>query len=410
MENVEHEKKVAMVAILGVTPAVLSEAVWALAHPVEGKPVVPDEILVLTTGTGERVLKNTLGTHLARGGAWNSLKKDLADEGLDTKGKLVVKVELFRDAKGDLLEDLPTKEANLQAADKMMKEIRDYTDDDGWIVCGLMAGGRKTMSALFFSCMCLLGRRCDRIYHVLASEGYDARLDPPFCYPQKGVLHHEMECVAGKWRRKAKGKSLPSENCKVNLFAVPFAYMGEWCQQKCRGRRLSYSSLIGAVQESMDEALMPRLMIDFAHKSLLLVDGEPKKISGSEMLVFIAYLLTRDEEEAKRRLYDLQFMLDPEEGGERYVDEMSPSWAWMSPLVKKQIFYRPDARDQKGLCSHDFSQRKTSLSEKLPEIIWRRLIAGQLSVKDIEWRNVDCVDKHVLAKIFFKGLPNVKKG
>ena len=337
-DELKEDKKVALVAILGVTPAVLTEAVWALADRKDGDPVVPDEILVLTTGTGERVLKNTLGTHLTRGGVWNSLKKDLAAKGLDTKGKLIVKVELFRDANGNLLEDLPTQEANLQAADKMMKEIRDYTDDEGWIVYGLLAGGRKTMSALFFSCMCLLGRRCDRIYHVLASEGYDARLDPPFCYPQKGVLHHEMECVAGKWRRKPKGRALHSENCKVNLFAVPFAYMGEWCQQKCRGKRLSYSSLIGAVQESMDAAMMPVLAIDFSHPSLLLIDEKPRKLSPAEMLVFVACLQTRDEENAKDRLYDLQFLLDPEEDGEEHVDEFSASWGWMKSLIQKQIF------------------------------------------------------------------------
>lgn len=406
-DELKEDKKVALVAILGVTPAVLTEAVWALAHPQEGEPVVPDEILVLTTGTGERVLKNTIGTHLARGGVWSSLKKDLAAEGLDTKGKLIVKVELFRDANGNLLEDLPTQEANLQAADKMMKEIRDYTDDDGWIVYGLLAGGRKTMSALFFSCMCLLGRRCDRIYHVLASEGYDARLDPPFCYPQKGMLHHEMECVAGKWRRKAKGKALPSENCKVNLFAVPFAYMGEWCQQKCRGKRLNYSSLIVAVQESMDAAMMPGLAIDFAHKSLLLIDEKPRKLSPAEMLVFVACLQTRDEENAKDRLYDLQFLLDPEEDGEEHVDEFSASWGWMKSLIQKQIFYRPNENDQKQRCAKDFTHNKSSLlKDKLPEIVSRRLVAGQMGVDDVEWRNLDCVKREVLEKIFFNGVPD----
>ena len=48
-DELKEDKKVALVAILGVTPAVLTEAVWALAH--QGCPVVPDDILVLTTGT-----------------------------------------------------------------------------------------------------------------------------------------------------------------------------------------------------------------------------------------------------------------------------------------------------------------------------------------------------------------------
>lgn len=396
-ELVGQERKIALVAILGVTPSVLSEAVWALAH--QEQPVIPNEILVLTTGTGERKLRETLGVHRACGGVWNDLKKNLVAEGHDLEEKLIVKVRLFEDRCGKLLEDLPTEEANLQAADMMMKELRDYTDDDGWGVYGLLAGGRKTMSALFFSCMCLLGRCDDRIYHVLVSEGYDAPLDPPFCYPKKGLVH-----------RDRNGREFPSEKGHVNLFSVPFVPMGEWCHRKCLGRRLSYSSLINSVRSSMDEALMPSLTVDFAHKSLLLVDGKPRKISETEMLVFISYLQTLDEDEAKRRLLDLQFLLDPEEDGEKYIDEMSAAAPWLEKLVKNQIFYRPDSKDQKRLCAHDFAQRKNSLSRKLPEIVSRRLFAGSMSVADVEWRNLDCVKKAVLEKIFFKGMPKTRPG
>ena len=403
-DELKEDKKVALVAILGVTPAVLTEAVWALAHPQEGEPVVPDEILVLTTGTGERVLKNTIGTHLARGGVWSSLKKDLAAEGLDTKGKLIVKVELFRDANGNLLEDLPTQEANLQAADKMMKEIRDYTDDEGWIVYGLLAGGRKTMSALFFSCMCLLGRRCDRIYHVLASEGYDARLDPPFCYPQKGVLHHEMECVAGKWRRKPKGRALHSENCKVNLFAVPFAYMGEWCQQKCKGRRLSYGSLIKAVNKSLDDAMLPEVIVDFWDGEVM-VDGTACKLAEAEFALFVYLAQGMDSKIALASLDDLQQYLEDVGSG-----LLPKCGRWLSDFSDKdsKMFYKPQFKDEKERqrqIKGDLIHVKNRMKKKLPTAVFDLLFKAGVTKDKVVWTNMGTTPPDVLDRFFTSGVP-----
>ena len=40
-------KRTILIAGTGTSPAVLTETVWALAH--QKKPVVPDEIVVLTT-------------------------------------------------------------------------------------------------------------------------------------------------------------------------------------------------------------------------------------------------------------------------------------------------------------------------------------------------------------------------
>ena len=408
-DELKENKKIALVAILGVTPAVLTEAVWALAH--QNCPVVPDDILILTTGTGKKNLDEQIQID-RRKGVWASLKHDLAADGVSVDGKLNVRVELFLGEDNKPTEDLPTEAANLRAADKMMKELREYTDDDDWVVYGLLAGGRKTMSALFFSCMCLLGRRDDRVYHVLVSEGYENRLEPPFCYPQKGVVH------CGKIRnQKARGKNssalvdvkLKSEDCKINLFAVPFVFMGEWCQKKCKGKRLSYSNLIAAVNNSMDADLLPGLAIDFAHKSLLLIDEKPCRISPAEMLVFVACLQTRDEEKAKRQLYDLQFLLDPEEDGEKYVDQFSDSWVWLKSLSEKQIFYRPNAKNQKEQCAKDFAHNKNTLKGKLPEVVSRRLFAGQLGVDDIEWRRWNCVKREVLEKLFFNGVPHDHK-
>ena len=47
-----------LVAGMGTSPAVLTETVWALAH--QEKPVVPDEVVVITTKSGKDALRKAI--------------------------------------------------------------------------------------------------------------------------------------------------------------------------------------------------------------------------------------------------------------------------------------------------------------------------------------------------------------
>lgn len=53
----ESKRKILVVG-MGTSPAVLTNAVWELAH--QKKPVVPDEIVVITTKSGREVLQETM--------------------------------------------------------------------------------------------------------------------------------------------------------------------------------------------------------------------------------------------------------------------------------------------------------------------------------------------------------------
>ena len=48
-------KRTILVAGMGTSPAVLTETVWALAH--QAQPVVPDEVVVITTKSGKEALR-----------------------------------------------------------------------------------------------------------------------------------------------------------------------------------------------------------------------------------------------------------------------------------------------------------------------------------------------------------------
>jgi CRISPR-associated protein NE0113 (Cas_NE0113). len=119
----ESTRKI-LVAGMGTSPAVLTNAVWALAH--QKKSVVPDEIVVFITKNGKTLLKK----ELFDGGVWSDMLKCLAREGVDFEGKLMfgeTSIRSIPDAKVNEIDDLRMGEDNLRAADFMLAQLRQYT-------------------------------------------------------------------------------------------------------------------------------------------------------------------------------------------------------------------------------------------------------------------------------------------
>jgi CRISPR-associated protein (TIGR02584 family) len=251
-----NDKKIVLVVGMGTSPAVMTETVWALAHQAER--VVPDEIVVITTKSG----KDALLAAIMSGApcVWNRLKNALAKEDIAIDGKLVfgdTSIRVIPDADGNEASDLRTGADNLRAADFMLGELRKYTADSVTTVLCSIAGGRKTMSALLFSCMSLLGREEDKVYHVLIPPEYDCGMNPPFFFPEKAVKHELLS------RGQPTGKRVSSTKIGIELFEVPFVRMRGWYQDKFKSELPSYKSLISKVQSVAPPAVVyPEIEID----------------------------------------------------------------------------------------------------------------------------------------------------
>ena len=175
----ESTRKI-LVAGMGTSPAVLTNAVWALAH--QKKPVVPDEVVVLITKNGKELLRR----ELIDNGVWDEMLAEMKREKIGIDGRLVfgeTSIRTIPDVRGNEIDDLRTGEDNLRAADFMLAQLRQYTEDGGTELHVSIAGGRKTMSTLLFSCMTLLGRECDKIYHVLLPQTIEFGATPTFFFP-----------------------------------------------------------------------------------------------------------------------------------------------------------------------------------------------------------------------------------
>lgn len=252
METGQILKRTVLVAGMGTSPAVLTETVWALAHQ---KPsVVPDEIVVLTTRPGKDKLRREIFD--GRSNVWGRMCESLRNEKIDIEGRLVfgdTSIRVMPDAQGNGIADLRSGEDNLRAADFMLQQLRQYTESSDTVVLASIAGGRKTMSALLFSCMTLLGREDDKVFHVLLPSEFEGGVEPPMFYPVEGVTY--VNRLTGK---KYKGDSFRSE-----LFEVPFVRMRGWYLEKFKSIPPSYRTLVTRLQAVAPPAVSyPEIEID----------------------------------------------------------------------------------------------------------------------------------------------------
>lgn len=165
-----------LVAVTGMSPAILTETVWALAHE---RPVVrPAKVVAFCTARSrERVRQDLLAS-----GIWESLRAALKArpgelEFGDTGDHIRV---ITRGVKE--LDDIRTPEDNAAAADFILGHLRQFTENPDLRVVASIAGGRKTMSALLYAAMSLIGRETDRVAHVLVNPALEQRR-PPFFFP-----------------------------------------------------------------------------------------------------------------------------------------------------------------------------------------------------------------------------------
>lgn len=275
-EGTDVSKQV-LFAVLGMSPAVLTETVWALAH--EPQPIVPDEIVTLTTTVGrEAVIRE-----LFRKAGWRRLCDALAGDGLDAGGCLrfgpaAASIRLFPAPDGSRdLADLTTAAEHETAADLILQTLRGFTEDPSTRVIASLAGGRRTTSALLLSCMSLLARPQDRLCHVLVNPPYDSpQLEPLFLFPEPEVVHR----LGGAW------EEFPSVEARIELVEVPFVRMRPLYRDQFRRLPPSYSMLVRQVERWSRGEFLPEIEVDVARGEVR-VGGRELRLSAFEFAFFL---------------------------------------------------------------------------------------------------------------------------
>ncbi|MCX7819857.1 MAG: CRISPR-associated ring nuclease Csm6 [Kiritimatiellae bacterium] len=171
------ERETVLVAVTGMSPAILTETVWALAHE---RPAtrVRRVIAFCTTQSAASIRRELLES-----GVWERLRRTLkAGDDEFVFGDTGDHLRVFT-RRGHELEDLRTPEDNTAAADFILEHLRAFVENPDVHVVASIAGGRKTMGALIYAAMTLIGRETDRVTHVLVSENLERRREPRFYFP-----------------------------------------------------------------------------------------------------------------------------------------------------------------------------------------------------------------------------------
>jgi CRISPR-associated protein (TIGR02584 family) len=220
--NTRTDREVVLVTTVGTSPSVLTSTVWALAHD---QNIVPHRIKILTSTVGrDRLLQQVFSPAKELGGktAWDDLCRSLQQDGFDITGRLVISpgppdIRVFTAVQPGQnlareLSDIGSQTESEQVADAMLETLRSVMNDDTQVIASI-AGGRKTVSALFYACVSLIGRSEDRIIHVVVNEPFTrSDLTPPFFFPSQ----------ENKLLIYDKNSRVSSEQAVVTVIDVPF--------------------------------------------------------------------------------------------------------------------------------------------------------------------------------------------
>ena len=255
--------EVVLLAVTGMSPAILTETVWALAR--ENPPVIPARIVVITTLPGKDRIEEELfkpSPDYGHRTVWQALRDAvfaLAGDALDISrppfDELMILDEIrliaSRDAKlgrAFPVEDIRTPADNEIAADFILDEVRKITANADTALVASLAGGRKTMGALLYAALSLLGRPQDRLTHVLVSEPFeDPGLKPRFYFPaQPETLHQHRTGGVHK-----------SDAARIWLADVPFVRLRELFPKQLGRYPGSFNNLVQTYAERIQQISGP---------------------------------------------------------------------------------------------------------------------------------------------------------
>lgn len=259
-----------LLAVSGMSPAILTETVWALAH--EKLPVIPDEVVVLTTTKGARDIHTQILEPRREWGdasPWATLRRKILGATAETDPHLQFaspRVIELPDPKSGVkrpAEDLRTPAENAAAADFILDEVRKLTENPDIRVVASIAGGRKTMGALLYAAMSLLGRETDRLTHVLVSEPFDQCRE--FFFPDQPIAEIS-------W---GNGRKLHAADARIDLADIPFVPLRNLFERDLAQRPGSFAALVAAASKQL--VLAPP-------KKVRVLTAEPKiSIDGTEV-------------------------------------------------------------------------------------------------------------------------------
>lgn len=340
-----------LLAVTGMSPAILTETVWALAHPTDGsEPVIPARVIAVTTTPGRDQLRQLFRPTSELDGLspWGSLRCALEESGFDLTGRL-----RFGETGDDLrvitaadpdtilskeLADLRTPADNEAAADFLLETVRFIVENPDTQLIASLAGGRKTMGALLYACLTLAGRETDRLTHVLVGEPYESLAG--FWFPGQ----------PGGPLRSRCGETIEPSEARVTLADVPFVPLRNLFQRELGQPAGSFRRLLEQCRQNVRATVgqQMRLEVETARPRLT-VNGRVLELSPREHLVLHFFATRARDGEVRLGSYD-EALVDLNEFRRR-LRQQAPAKDWADWRHHESLDRDLDLRDLTRLLS-----------------------------------------------------------
>jgi CRISPR-associated protein (TIGR02584 family) len=276
-----------LIAVTGLSPAVLTETIWALAKD-PAQPVIPDKIIVLTTMTGEQKLKDQL---FGPDELWLTLRRQLlgknhADDPRLDFSDTPDRIRVFTRKSGGKrvqLDRMDTKEETEAVGDCLVEELWNWVGRPDTRVLASISGGFKTMSALLYAAMTVIGGQQDRILHVLVNEPYDGNTKPLFFWPKQPA----QDLVTIRPGKLPVGASVPAAKAKLVLTDVEFPPLRRFFGDYGFKEAPSFSALVGRSRSEVIAIAPPVISSLVLHPETFTaeVNGLPLSVSKTEFCI-----------------------------------------------------------------------------------------------------------------------------
>ncbi|MCX7753171.1 MAG: CRISPR-associated ring nuclease Csm6 [Blastocatellia bacterium] len=288
-----HPTRHIFVAVLGQTPQVVTETLYALM--VERRIPI-SEVFVITTSVGaERARRDLLDPQHGQFFAFcREYNFDPRAIGFDEDHILTItrtpQPRAIRRSEGAQrksdqrpvveLDDIRTVQDNRSLAEQLLGIIRQLTEDPQTVVHGSIAGGRKTMSAYMLLAFTLYGREQDRLYHVLVPPPFEN--NPQFFFPPR------RERLIGI----GVGQVASTRDARIELAEIPFVRLRPWLLKEKKLQK-TVEEQIRVVQRELNRraAEWESLVIDYEARQARWGD-RVLPISGVK-LALLAYFAER---------------------------------------------------------------------------------------------------------------------
>lgn len=262
-----------LLAVIGLTPQVLTETLYALAvRPASGGvSFVPTEIRVVTTREGrERARLMLLDP----------------DDGrfhqLCTEYRLDRRAIAFGDDSfhvvergGRPLADITDEADNTAVADTLSELVRELSADPDAAIHASLAGGRKTMGFYLGYALSLYGRPQDRLSHVLVNEPFSSAQE--FYYPP-----------AKPKRLVIRERPVHTRDARIMMADIPFVRLRDGLPRRLVDGKASFSDTVSAAQRALRP---PRLVVATAQRRVI-AGGAGVTLAAAEF-AFYAFLARR---------------------------------------------------------------------------------------------------------------------